>query len=81
MTDKPQDDIEALQAQLQALISTTADDAATRKKLFNVTMGAAAQLESPLDVCWRTMMYKQSAPQLQGFEANYIGPHTLQAPS
>ncbi|KAL9055588.1 MAG: hypothetical protein Q9162_003485 [Coniocarpon cinnabarinum] len=49
-------DIAALSAHFQRVVEKTNNDDAARKKLFGVAMGAAGQLESPLDACWKMIM-------------------------
>jgi hypothetical protein len=49
-------EIESLTAQLQTLIGKAKNDETARKQLFNVTVGATAQLETPVETVWRLIM-------------------------
>ena len=49
-------EIDALSSQLTALVKKVEGKEDARKQLFGVAMGAASQLESSLDLCWRLIM-------------------------
>ena len=56
MANKHHTEIEAISTQLSSLLKSVQGDEAARKQLLGVTMGAASQLETPLETCWRMIM-------------------------
>ena len=64
--------IDSLSSQLQSLLVVTKNDEAARKQLFHITMGAAMQFESPLDTCWRIIMFvKMPLPVLEPYHNGF----------